>query len=246
MRRVFRILIIYCQDICYNCVFFSARSIRQIIFNTHAMGRPCGIQTFGQFIAFCIKRRIYTGFIRCYAPADNRGMISVPENQFGKIGFKILFPLVISDMLPARRLYKYQKTDLITALQEGRILRIMGTAHKINSVCFNQIRILLLQFVRHCPSDPRPLFMTVNTDNLCLLSIQIETAVSVCSVFKLNITHSDFCVICINYRIAVPDLRYYRVQIWIIQIPQMGILNFFRLYRYSRLLSGSQSLFFRS
>ena len=246
MRRVFRIPVIHRQNIRYNRIFFSPGSVRKIKFNTDAMGRPCRIQTLGKFITFRIKCCVNAGFIRCYAPADDRRMISVPENQLCKICFKILFPLVISHMLPARRLDKYQETDLIAALQEGRILRIMGTAHKIDPVRLDHIRIPLLQFIRHCPSDPWPLFMAVNADKLRLLSIQIETAVPVCSVFKFDITHSDFCVICINYCISVPDLHYHRIQVRIIQIPQMRILNFFRLYRYSRLLSRSQSLLFRS
>ncbi len=100
----------------------------------------------------------------------------------------------------------------------------MGTAHRIDAVRLNQIRILHLQFIRHSTPNPGPLLMAVNTDNLSLLSIQIEA-----SVFRpfleLQKTHAEPGLVCIDDCLSVYNFRDCRVQIGIVHIPQVRIVN---------------------
>ena len=60
--------------------------------------------------------------------------------------------------------------------------------------------------------------MAVDTDNLQLFPIQIETAI-VRSCLKFHKTHTHPRMVCINQSISILYLCYDRIQIWVIDIP---------------------------
>ncbi len=230
MGRILRIAVIYRENIIDNgfvflhVIWIILNFSRKCKFPAHAMRGPGWIQFFGNRFAFSVKRKICSGLIRPGAPAYNRRMIPVTQNQFFQIILKFCLPLLISDMLPSWRLLHHQKPDFITTVQKGRILGIMRTSHCIDAVCLYQVCILHLQFIGHSTSNPGPLFMTVDSDYFHLFSIQIKLSV-IRSCLKLKKTHSKSGTICIKLCASILNPGNCRVKVRIIHVPQMRIRN---------------------
>ena len=58
------------------------------------------------------------GFIDPYAPQDYRRVVSVLRDHLARVNDSLLFPCFITDILPARDLRKYEKSDLIASVYE--------------------------------------------------------------------------------------------------------------------------------
>ena len=72
----------------------------------------------GFLICADIELVAVNGFIDPYAPEDYRRMVPVLRDHFARVDDSLFFPGFITDILPARDLRKYEKSDLIASVYE--------------------------------------------------------------------------------------------------------------------------------
>ena len=143
-------------------------------------------------------------------------MISVLLYHVLHIAHCLIFPRLISDMLPARNLRKHQKTQFVAAIQKIMGLGVMGSSDRIQSqLLFQNIGIHPLHGFRHGISHIRITLMPVQPQKFYSLPIQVKAVSQKYRSPKTKWNHRF-----IYYRFPQKKLRLYFIQNRIVNIPK--------------------------
>ena len=86
---------------------------------------PRGVESVGECVGAQVKVVVIRGLVDTNAPEDDRWVVPVAADHAADVIDGGLLPWFGAGVLPARNLFKEEKTDLVAAVEEVTRLRIM-------------------------------------------------------------------------------------------------------------------------
>src|SRR6476659_8081979 len=114
-------------------------------------------------------------------------MIPVATDHLFYVTHRQIFPLLVTNMLPARNLLQHHKSVFIAGIQEMRRLWIVRRTHDVTfQFLLQNPGIASLHTGRHCLPNKRKCLVTIKSAKLEMLTVEHKSIWSELSFAKTN------------------------------------------------------------
>ncbi len=138
-------------------------------------GLARAVELVGELPSLGIQRRIAGGLVESRSPDDDRRPVAIADHHVVHVLQEDPVEVLVSDVLPARRLLPHHQPQLIAGVEEMRRLRVVRAAdHVAVELVLDQLRIPGLKPRRRRHPGVGKQLVTVESEDLEPFAVQVE------------------------------------------------------------------------